>query len=457
MTPERRGLGPLGRRLLAAFVLVALTSVAVLTVAALVGTARGLTAGEDARHQEVADAAAAASADAYVSAGGWGGADLTRAASIADAAGAGLVVRDASGQVVSSPTGVMMGQGAGAMGRGGVTAPVVVDGVEVGSVRLGFGASTASTAQTVAWTWILVAAVASLAVAFVVAWYVSRRISRPLVRLSGTARAFAAGDRAARADPVDAEAPGELGELARAFDASADDVVRAESIRRNMAADVAHELRTPLAALQAGLEELRDGFVEPDRERLAALHGQSLRLGRVVQDLADLSAAETAAASMRRQRTDLSALIADAVVAARPALDTAGVEVSTDLAPSVEVDGDPDRLHQVIGNLLGNAARYCRPGDRVAVGLTTSNGWAVVVVADTGPGIDAADLPHVFERLWRGAADREVPGSGIGLAVVRELVEAHGGTVTASSDGTSGTTITLRLPLAGVPPTTEKP
>lgn len=447
MTGEPRpGLGPLGRRLLAAFVLVAMSSVIVLTLAALIGTARGLTAGQDEQREAAAVATASAVGEAFAAAGGWDGADLTRAADVAAAAGAGLSVRDASGQTVTSGMGMMQGAGMGSAGRGGVTAPVVVDGVTVGSVRLGFGSPASSTAQSIAWTWIVAAAIVSLAVAVAVAWFVSRRISRPLVRVSAVARAFAAGDRAVRVAPADAAAPGELGELARAFDATADDVVRSEDARRRMAADVAHELRTPLAALQAGLEELRDGLVEPDAGRLAALHAQSVRLGRVVGDLAELSAAETAALSLRRVPVDLGGLVGDAVAANRAGMDAAHLRLTMQLAPEVKVLADPDRLHQAVGNLLVNATRYCRAGDEVAVTVDRDGSWAVVVIADTGPGIDPVDLPRVFDRLWRGSADTEVAGSGIGLAVVRELVTAHGGTVAASSNGQSGTAFTLRLP-----------
>ncbi len=446
MTAETRGgLGPLGRRLLAAFVLVALSSVIVLTVAALVGTTRGLSAGQDAQRQAVADAVASATADAYVVSGGWAGADLSQATGIATAAGAGLVVRDASGQSMMPMTG-MGGGNAGAGRGGGVVADVVVDGSVVGSVRLGFGSPAASPAQSVAWTWILIAAVVSVVVAFVVAWFVSGRIARPLVRLTAVTRAFAAGDRNARPTAADSAAPGELGELARAFDATADVVERSERTRRAMAADVAHELRTPLAALQAGLEELRDGLAEPDPEVLAALHAQSVRLGRVVDDLAQLSAAETAALSLRREELDLGELVGEAVAAARPSLDAAGVQVSASLASDVRVDADADRLHQAIGNLLANAARYCRFGDVVTVEVLNSGDMAVVRVADTGPGIDPADLDQVFTRMWRGSADRDGAGTGIGLAVVRELVSAHGGSVSAASDGRTGTTFTIRLP-----------
>jgi two-component system sensor histidine kinase BaeS len=344
---------------------------------------------------------------------------------------------------------MMQGGGMMGSGRGGIVEPVVVDGLTVGSVRLGFGSPSTATAQNIAWTWIIVAALVSLAVAIVMALYVSRRISRPLARLSSVARSFAAGDRAARADPADASAPGELGEIARSFDASADEVVRSEQARQRMAADVAHELRTPLAALQAGLEELRDGLVEPEPARLAALHAQSVRLGRVVDDLSHLSAAESAALTLRRQRVDLGLLVTEAVSASRPSLDAAGISVTVDVPAGIAVNGDADRLHQAVGNVLANAARHCRAGDSVAVGVAADGSRALVTIADTGPGIAPEDLPHVFDRLWRGSADSDAAGSGIGLAVVRELVVAHGGTVEATSDGMSGTTFVLSLPRQG--------
>ena len=453
-----RALGPLGNRLLLAFVLVALSSIIALTAAALIGTSRGLAASEEADRTAASIVTASAAAEGYVRAGGWQGADLSQADALAADAGARLVVLDADGNIVKSPNGAAMGGGMGtggmASGRGYVVAPVVVDGTTVGTVRLGFGAPTSSAAQQIAWTWIVIAGIVALATALGVSWYVTGRISRPLARLTGTARAFAAGDRSARADPVDAAAPGELGELVRAFDATAEQVERSELARRRMAADLAHELRTPLAVLQAGLEELRDGLVEPDGEGLDSLHRQSLRVGRVVEDLAELSAAETASLTLRRQPLDLGQIVNEAVAAARPTTAAAGLTVATRIAADVMVEGDADRLHQVFGNLLVNTARHCRATDTVAVSVQTSGTWARVVVADTGPGIPQADLPHVFDRLWRGMADTDSAGSGIGLAVVRELVTAHGGSVAVDSDGVSGTTFTVMLPRATTVPAT---
>jgi two-component system sensor histidine kinase BaeS len=439
-------MGPLGHRLLLAFVLVALSSVVVLTVAALVGTARGLAATEDADRAAASSATAAAAASAYARAGGWQGADLAQADAVAADAGARLIILDANGTVVKSPYGSGMGAGMGVggmgSGRGYVVEPVVADGTTVGSVRLGFGAPTSGAAQQIAWTWIIVAGIAALLTALAVSWYVTGRIARPLARMAGTARAFAAGDRSARADPVDVAAPGELGELARAFDLTAEHVERSELTRRRMAADLAHELRTPLA------EELRDGLIEPDTARLAALHDQSLRVGRVVDDLAELSAAETASLSLRHAVVDLGQVAQDAVIAARTTTEAAGLRVVTRLTPRVVVLGDSDRLHQVVGNLLVNTARHCRDGDTVTVSVERADSMATLVVSDSGPGIAPADLPFVFDRLWRGRADSDVAGSGIGLAVVRELVSAHDGSVQVDSDGVRGATFTVCLPVA---------
>jgi two-component system sensor histidine kinase BaeS len=227
----------------------------------------------------------------------------------------------------------------------------------------------------------------------------------------------------------------------------ADQVVRAEQTRRRLAADVAHELRTPLAALQAGLEELRDGLADPRPARLAALHDQALRLGRVVDDLAQLSAAEAAALTLHLTNTDLAAVARSAIAAQQPALRAASLTVTSIVDAPVPVRADPDRLHQAIVNLLHNAARYCRPGDTVTVRAFASGDSGVLQVADTGPGIPAADVPHVFERLWRGSTSTVVAGSGIGLAVVRELVTAHSGTIQVDSPPGRGATFTIRLPL----------
>ena len=447
MTSDRAW-GPLAWRLLAAFVAAALSSVLVMAAGAVVAADRGLAAAQETTWQQTADQVAAAAGIAYTEAAGWSGASLDRAVALAEGAGARLVVRDAAGQTVRSPGGGS-GPGPGARagrgaGRNGSSAPVVVAGTVVGAVQLVFPAAAGASARGVAWGWIGVAAAVALAVALAASWFVSGQIVRPLGRLATAARAMARGDRSARSG---VRAPGELGDLGRAFDTMVAEVSRAEQARRNLTADVAHELRTPLAMLRAGLEELRDGFADPDPARLTSLHDQTLRLGRVVDDLAELAAAESAALSLRLADVDLAALARAELASHAPRLEAAGLAARAELAEGVVVRADADRLHQAVGNLLDNAARYLRAGDSVTVRVFTTGGEAVVQVADSGPGIPNDALPHVFDRLWRGRSRRDVAGSGIGLAVVRELVTAHGGTVEAASGPAGGATFTIRLPV----------
>jgi two-component system sensor histidine kinase BaeS len=451
MSAVRSGLGPLGRRLLLAFVLVAVSSVLVLTAAALIGVGRGFDAAQQSDREQAAAGAATAAADAYRRASGWDGADLSRTSAVAEAAGARLFVLDASGAPVgTSSGGGPLGQGQGKSqgagpvgGQGVVNAPVVVAGSSIGTIRLVFGSAAGTKARDIAWTWIGVAAVVALVVAVLASWVVTRMLTRPIDAITSAARGFAAGDREARAG---VRGPGEIGELAHAFDSMADTVARSERDRRNLTADVAHELRTPLAALQAGLEELRDGLVEPTPEGLAGLHDQSLRLGRVVSDLAELSAVEAAPVPPHRAEVDVAQVARDELAVRDPQLRAAGLVVGSRLDGPVLVLADSDRLHQAVGNVLANAARYCSPGDRVSVEVRTDGEQAVLDVVDSGPGIPPDELPHIFDRLWRGRAAQQVAGSGIGLAVAREIVLAHGGSIEAVSTEGAGTTVTIRLP-----------
>ena len=452
VTCLRVGLGHLGRRLLYAFVLVAVSSVLVPTVAALIGVGQGFQVATQVNQEKAADSAAAAAGDAYRKASGWGDADLSRTSAVADAAGARLFVLDPFGAPVggSGPGGGHMGPGQGmgtgpVGGQGVVNASVVVDRASVGTVRLVFETGGSNQARDIAWWWIAVAAVVALLVALLASWVVTRLIARPIQAMTSATRAFTAGDRQARAG---VHGPGELGELAAAFDLMADTVARSERDRRNLTADVAHELRTPLAALQAGLEELRDGLVEPSAEGLAGLHDQSLRLGRVVSDLAELSAVEASGLPVQRTEVDLAQVAGDELAVHESQLRAAGLVVDSRLEGPLIVRADSGRLHQAVGNLLANAARYCSAGDAVTVVLHTEADQAVLDVVDSGPGIPEDELPQIFDRLWRGRAARQVAGSGIGLAVAREIVLAHAGTIEASSQEGAGTTITIRLPLS---------
>jgi two-component system sensor histidine kinase BaeS len=441
----------LGARLTLTFVGVALLTIALVTTAAFIGTGRGLSSLTSQDREGISADVESSLAEAYRSAGGWQSADLTEALSLASTAGASLLVFDAQGATVARSSGAGAGSGAGhgpGHGPEGETVsatPVAVDGAVVGSFQLAFRTSAYSLARGIAWWWIVGAAVLALAIAVGAAYLVTSRVSHPLTAVAATARRFAGGDRTAR---TGVDAVGELGDVARALDEMADEVASAEQLRRRAASDIAHELRTPLTSLRAGLEEIRDGLLDPDPVVISRLHDQTLRLGRIVEDLAALSTVESGALRLQRLPVDLAHLARAQAATEEPRIRASDMDLRIDVPERpVTVLGDADRLGQVVSNLLSNAARYCRAGDTVTVGVAACDGQARLVVSDTGPGISPDDLPHVFDRLWRGQGADRVGGSGIGLAVVRELVTAHGGRVEATSDGRSGTHVTVTLPL----------
>jgi two-component system sensor histidine kinase BaeS len=296
--------------------------------------------------------------------------------------------------------------------------------------------------------WLLTATLIAVATAFLLSFVIARRVTRPIDDYLETAERFAAGDHSAR--PADLGPP-EFAELAGALVAAADEVERSEAARRQLTSDIAHDLRTPLTALQAGLEELRDGLVPADSKTLSALHAQVTRLCRIVNDLSDLAAAESAEIDVRVQPVDLAEVAGVALTARRAGLDAAGIAVRTEFDPDVVVHADASRAHQVLDNLLANVEHYCRPGDSLVVRVHREGGEGVLEVADTGPGFRAEELPLVFDRTWRGVSSNGTRGTGIGLAIVRALVDAQGGRVAVDSVEGAGATFTIWLPLAPDP------
>ncbi len=298
--------------------------------------------------------------------------------------------------------------------------------------------------------WLVGATVLAVLTAVTVSFVVSLRLVAPLNATIDMARSFARGDTAARVP--DSRRP-ELADLRAALNAAAAEVERSGRARRGLMDEIAHELRTPLTVLRAGLEELRDGLVPADHEVLSALHDQATRLSRLVEDLGQLSAAESVGLQLSLARVDLSHVAELAVAAREGSVAAAGLTVEADLPEVVLVMGDVDRLHQVVGNLLANSVLYCRPGDRISVRVRAEDATGVIEVADTGPGLTPDELDHAFDRAWRGGAARGTQGSGLGLAIVRTLVVAHGGVVTISSPPGAGTVVTVALPLAPPSPT----
>ena len=271
----------------------------------------------------------------------------------------------------------------------------------------------------------------------------ARRATAPARELTDAARALAAGDRSSR---VEYEAGDELGEMASAFNAMADTIEEEDRLRRNFASDVAHELRTPLAILRTQIEGLQDGVVSVDGGALASLHEETLRLSRLVADLEMLASADAARFSLRRSTVSLRDVLEDAAREFAGPFEAERVELRSDLE-DCDLVVDAVRIRQIVANLLSNALKFTAPGGTVVLRSSSGPSEASIVVSDTGAGISAEDLPHVFDRFYRGRGVR-AGGSGIGLAVARELAEAHGGTLDVQSVVGSGTTFTLRLPVS---------
>jgi two-component system sensor histidine kinase BaeS len=454
-----RLLGPLAARLALAFVAVAFAAIAVLGALTLVVSRNQVTDLVDRQREQNSIEIAATLAQAYRDANGWTAADFSGAYALAASARADLVVLGASAEVISSSPPSMADLMGRMHGDAAVPAaedfgdprvvPIDVDGTAVGRVQLRFPASGLPTPErqvrdALARTAFAGAGIAALA-ALAVAVFVSRRVTRPVLALTDAARRLEAGDRSARAGLVDA--PGELGELGRAFDQMAEGLRREDQLRRTLVADVAHELRTPATILRAACEEIVDGLAEPTPERMASLHDEVLRLGRVIEDLEALASAQAAGLHLQRDLVDLAEVAARAVELLRTRFDEAGLTFSARMAPA-GVDGDADRLHQITVNLLTNAMKFTPRGGAVALVVEPIDGLVRLEVSDSGPGISPDELPHVFERFWRGAGAGRTAGSGIGLAIVAELTRAHGGRTTVRSEPGQGTTFTVLLPAA---------
>jgi len=441
--PVNRG-NALGLRLALAFLGVALAAVAVLAGLTAAFSAADVSALAGRQRTELTKAIAVAAAAAWDRSDSWASADLSPVLDLAAQTGADIQIRDTAGRVIVSSPGFAR-QASAPVYR----SPITVRATPVGEAVVrytGAGLGGADHGLEIA----LLRAIAGAAgvaalLALLTGLAVARRITRPVERIIAVTRAMARGERSARVGRL--AAASELRELADAFDQMADALDRQEQLRRDLVADVAHELRTPVAVLQAGHEALLDGVAEPTPDQLTSLRDEVLRLARMVGDLQTLAAADAAALQLSRSRCDLDDLAADAVASLAGQFDAAGIALQRSLT-RVEVMADPRWLHQVITNLLTNALKFTAPGGRVTVAAGPDGAQAVLTVTDTGTGIPADELPHIFDRFWRGRQAAQTSGSGIGLAVAAELAQAHGGELTASSEPGRGTQMTLTLPRA---------
>jgi signal transduction histidine kinase len=292
---------------------------------------------------------------------------------------------------------------------------------------------------------LLIGAAIGVIVGSLAAWWLVRRVLRPLERLTNATQALGAGNLAARvAEPPDPE----LRRLAAAFNQMAATLERVEDLRRRLVEDVAHELRTPLTSLRGFSEAIADGVVEPTPEMFRSVQEEIERLTRLVEGLDQLTRGEGEVRQRARAEVDLAALVARALDLASPELSSRGigVRIESERTP-MRLLAEPDEIGQVVTNLVQNAARYTDDGGSITVRLAAEGEWLRCSVENTGRPIPADELPLIWERLYRvdRSRARASGGAGIGLAIVRQIVEGHGGSVGASSEG-GRTAVWFRLP-----------
>lgn len=285
-------------------------------------------------------------------------------------------------------------------------------------------------------------------VSLLIGWIVAGRVLRPLERITAAARRIQAtnlSDRIAMEGPQD-----ELKTLADTFDDMLERLETSFVAQRQFVADASHELRNPLAVIQTNADVAlwQDGVSGPVKERLEAVRRASERMRRLVDDLLALARLELAAT--QRHEIDLASLVTEVADELGPLARAYGLSIESSARAPVDVVGDPDALKRAVSNLLDNAFRYSPKGAPVHLVAARENGWAVVAVADSGPGLTPEEQEHVFERFWRSdsARSRESGGAGLGLAIVRRIAESHGGHVAVSSEAGTGSTFELRLPAA---------
>jgi len=286
-----------------------------------------------------------------------------------------------------------------------------------------------------------------LAVGLAGGWFISARILRPLASISATASSISAANLSERIDPEAIDR--ELEELAGVLNAMFDRLEGAFERQARFTADASHELRTPLTVLRthAELALTRPRPAEEYRQTIETCLRASTRMTAIIEGLLTLARADADKLDLRQEPVDLRLVVEESVALLRPLADSKDVSLTTHCEPA-EVAGDSLRLAQVVTNLLSNAVRYNKPGGAVQVGLTVSSGAAELSVTDTGCGIPDEDQPHIFERFYRvdKARSRASGGNGLGLAICKSIVEAHGGTIGFTTELNKGSTFWARLP-----------
>lgn len=296
---------------------------------------------------------------------------------------------------------------------------------------------------------LLIAALGAMLIALPLSVVLARALTRPLRELTRAIRAMARGDLGQQ---VPVRSQDELGQLAVAFNQMSADLARANQARRQMTADIAHDLRTPLTVIGGYVEALRDGVLKPDSDRFDTMYNEVQHLQHLVEDLRTLSLADSGELILNRQSLQPVTLLERIAAAYWHRAEQQGIQLQIKAPQSLRrIYVDEERMVQVLGNLVSNSLRHTPQGGQIVLSSRSSEGALQILVQDTGEGIPPQALPFIFDRFYRGDASRPGKGdeSGLGLAIARSIVEAHGGTISADSSPGHGTTFTIWLPTKG--------
>ena len=331
------------------------------------------------------------------------------------------------------------------------TQALTVAGASIGSIDIGFYGPYSYSEVDLAFLkrlnqLLLLAAVLSMAIAAVLGLMIARQLTGPITRAIQSTRRIADGHYSDRIN--EEKGPRELSELTSSINSLAESLGRQETMRKQLTSDIAHELRTPLAVLQSHLEAMIDGTWQADQKRLESCHGEVVRISSLVNDLDKLTQIEQGNLALQKEAVDLKALLTRIGLNFQRDFASKNVQLSIQVEPVV-VQGDTDKLSQVFINLLANALKYTHSGGSVRVCTRVAEHQVTVSIEDTGIGIAPEDLAQIFERFYRAdkSRTRETGGSGIGLAIVKSIVEAHGGLVTVESQPGQGSVFQVTLPL----------